>query len=75
MMEVEYRDFQENIEKFTEIGMKITVHVIKDGKHILDLKPIEKEDTRITALNNFAGAVKDATKTAEEYKEERLMRH
>jgi len=35
---------------------------------------IEKEDARITALNKFAGAISDAEKTADEYREERLMR-
>jgi len=75
-MKVEYKDFQNNLEKFTDIGTRITVRVMKDGKHILDIVPGEhEEDERVEALHRFAGAIPNPEKTAKEYKEERLMRH
>lgn len=76
-MKVEYDEFKKNTDKYLKIGMTITVHIFKDGQKLMDLVPVSRNDSnlRLNALNKFAGAIKNPQKTAEEYKEERLMEH
>lgn len=75
-MEVEYKEYKKNVDKYTKLGMKVTIHIMMDGKHVMDLTPaVEKKNKKIEALHRVAGAIPNPEKTAEQYKEERLMRH
>jgi predicted SpoU family rRNA methylase len=73
-MEVEYEEYKKNLDKYTKLGMKSIIHIMMDGKHVMDLTPAV-ENKKNEALHRVTGAIPNPEKTVEQYKEERLKRH